>query len=66
MEVRIERDELGEVAIPPRRYWGARTERRRTAAAAARSEAERRTLLPLCAYDFLQSARLLGSLLATD
>ncbi|MBE7008285.1 MAG: hypothetical protein E7422_03950 [Ruminococcaceae bacterium] len=35
-------------------------------AAAARSEAERRTLLPLCAYDFLQSARLLGSLLATD
>lgn len=32
MEARIERDELGEVSIPPRRYWGARTERRRTAA----------------------------------
>lgn len=32
MEVRIERDELGEVAIPLRRYWGVRTERRRAAA----------------------------------
>ena len=33
-----------------------------TAAAAREVAAQRRALLPLCAHDFLQSARLLGEL----
>ena len=64
MDYRIEHDSMGEVKVPADRYWAAQTQRSqdnfRIGVGASQGNFELNVFMPVCAYNFLQSARLLA------